>query len=751
MADSFINQYEWKERALNFQTDLAGGPLASAMWDRFFIDDKINKEHLYNKIKIALFGNTENFSKEQKELLNLLQEKFIDKSCYRNTVQLAIIYVSILFENKAEYIFPIFRIRTNTENISDFCIIDHLGRVYSDLSCYRETNTWDMSFLVLPRNGIYKLLDDGKCDIEFWNQSDRGLLLSVADQTATSVGIGSTVGMIAGLGLSLFPLTMPVGVAVLSTAGSFGAASGVYGAGRAIHTLQDRKNHELSISFFDKEARGCWISIASSSVSFISMGAQELIAPKLIQSAQLGHKCSMVMTATYTTISVASLGVNAVGFLNLIYDVATKDKVTKQDILNLMTTTFFFFHAAMNFQTASSVIRRAQQMELSKLKEPLTPEQQEIFDSLREAHWENVEIGEIDQQEGDRKYIRELKNIDNIEQFFQQFNLTSDGQLRINGELTIHQRAFIQIPEQERLLILENLKKLNKNQITIDEFRTQTEGTRRNYLMTLDRERTDFKDLITRAFGENIENIELNGKKIFQNIKAHEIDRLHQVTKHSLNNDSEFVQFGKEFAGEMNAQNITEFCATSEYAVRQVQREVSNRIKQEPNPSRPHGIKAKDYYKTQIIHEMKDNNYQTLKQSFENLKTDCDAINGRMFNSFGNSYAAANHFDKHQVLPTIDGKNALTPNQYFEIANDMVSQNFCELEWTQDGSSLKCTFKNDQLLAIKFENVTKGESVIATLMDTKKNTPIAKKYCYYPKNSIGAYYVDFHDVPGLSE
>ncbi|XP_051160692.1 uncharacterized protein LOC127281168 [Leptopilina boulardi] len=750
MSDIFINQYEWKARALEFQTNLASGPLASATWDRFEIKTSEKQKYLYDKIKISLFGNMEKLTNEQNELINLIKEKCIDKSCYSNSVHLGIIYVSILFQNKSEFIFPIFRIRSNEDNDLKSTFIDHLSRVYNNFQAYLETNTWDLSFIVIPVNGIYKLIDE-KCDILFSNQSERGLLKATADDTAKVVGIGSTVGMIAGMGLSLFPLTMPVGIAVLSTSGSFGVASGIYGAGRAISTLQDRKEHELSISFTDKEARGCWITIASSSLSFISMGAQELIAPKLIQNAQLGHKCSLLLTSTYTTISVASLSLNAIGFVNLIYDVAIKDNVTNEDILNLITTTFFFFHSAMNFQTASNVIKKAQKMELAKLKEPLTPEQQEIFDTLREAHWENVDIGNVDQQEGDRRYIRELKTIDNIEQFFQQFNLTSDGQLKINGELTIHQRAFIQIPQQERLQILQELQKLNQNQITIDEFRLKTENTRRNYSLTLDRERCQFKDNITNVYGENFESIQINGENIFQNIKPHEIDRLHQVTKHSLNNDHDYVKLGKEFSNEMKVKNITEYCASSEYAARQVQKEISNRIKTNSNPTRPHGVKAKDFYKTQIINEMRDNNFQQIKESFVNLKNQCDSVNQRVLNTFGNSYAAANHYDKHQILPSVNDKNALTPAQYFDIASDMVSQIYCEIEWTQDGSSLKCTFKNDQLMAIKFENVTHGESVIATLMDTKKNTPIAQKYCYYPKNSIGAYYVDFHDVPGFSE
>jgi hypothetical protein len=58
----------------------------------------------------------------------------------------------------------------------------------------------------------------------------------------------------------------------------------------------------------------------------------------------------------------------------------------------------------------------------------------------------------------------------------------------------------------------------------------------------------------------------VGGRKIFENLKPHELDRLHQVFKQSGKNyNPDCIKIGKEMADIMKCKNVTEFTAVMEY------------------------------------------------------------------------------------------------------------------------------------------------------------------------------------------
>ena len=145
-----------------------------------------------------------------------------------------------------------------------------------------------------------------------------------------------------------------------------------------------------------------------------------------------------------------------------------------------------------------------------------------------------------------------------------------------------------------------------------------------------------------------IEDVNIDWKNIFENIKPQEVDRLNQVFNESCENyNKDCIHLGKTMAEKMGCQNTTEYCAATEYAVRQMDADVKKLRNDLPNPRE---------YRRRIITSIKSlgstwkvrmQEFEKLTRSFRKLITGCGLHSDSGQLRFGNPMVAANHYDKH--------------------------------------------------------------------------------------------------------
>jgi hypothetical protein len=178
------------------------------------------------------------------------------------------------------------------------------------------------------------------------------------------------------------------------------------------------------------------------------------------------------------------------------------------------------------------------------------------------------EPGKVREMHGNKEFIRDLKKIDNVNDFFKAFELTRGNQLNVNNELVLDGKAFLQMTEDERGIILEQTNKLKEGKINIQEFNENVQGIRRDYRIKLERERLIALERLNETFGGNVKEFQVNGQKIFENLKAHEFDRIHDVMRNAGKNyDPDRIKFAKVMVEQMDCRNVTEYTAATEYVL----------------------------------------------------------------------------------------------------------------------------------------------------------------------------------------
>ena len=209
----------------------------------------------------------------------------------------------------------------------------------------------------------------------------------------------------------------------------------------------------------------------------------------LSSTAKAGLLAGSATRVFCTALNVTALSVNGLGVINGIYEVAKKDEVTPMDIVQLTTSIFFFTHSVVSFKTASTIIKDAQKERLAQYRAEVSEDGKGAFDHLHKARQEMYEPGKVREMHGNKEFIRDLKKIENVNNFFKNFKLTRGNQLNVNNELVLDGKAFLQMTEDERGIIMEQTNKLRNGKINIQEFNKNVEGIRKDYRITFERER----------------------------------------------------------------------------------------------------------------------------------------------------------------------------------------------------------------------------------------------------------------------
>jgi Domain of unknown function (DUF4781) len=712
----------WRDDARRKQQDL-GTALGDRVWDKFSMPS--DEKYLWNRIAIAFSGSVEKHKKEEREKITELKDKCI-AYCDKTEQNRGDVYIAFIFvcanKGSTNAIFPLIRVKKDDgTNIKNSYFIDHCGRVYKKWTDFLNENVFDGWWICVPTNAEYTFSDDGSVQIEFYDQTKRGDVLRELDTVSTITGLTTTVTMVAGICMSFFPPTALVGACTVAASSIVGAPAATYGAGRSVGNLIDRGRHDQSINpFASSEARASWLTTAASVLSFSTIGSSAILS----STAKAGKLANSATRVFCTTLNVTALSVNGLGVINGVYEVIKKDEPTPMDILQLTTSLLFFTHSVVSFKTASTIIKDAQKERLAQYRAQVSEEGKGAFDHLHKARQEMYEPGKVREMHGNREFIRDLKQIKNVNDFFKAFQLTPGNQLNVNNELVLDGKAFLQMKEKERGFILEQTKKLREGKINIQEFNRNVEGIRKDYRITFERGRQLALERLNETFGGNVKEFEVNGKKIFENIKPHEIDRMSDVMRNAGKNyDTDRIKVAKVMAEKMGCKNVTEYAAATEYALRQIDNKATE-LKNNPNIVKPKNMKDKVFFFQEAANEVLNNKavQDGMIAEFRKLQVRCDAANQGPIR-FGNSMAAANHYDKHPHFPQIDPCNPVSPERYFAIATEMCSEPMNNPVWTQDGQSLMCKYVSEKYgaLAVRFDNLPNGTSVIATLMKIDGN------------------------------
>ena len=710
---------EWKKHSTAFQQNIAEH-LGDRIWERYKLPE--HRQLLYDKIGFALYGaateenNNRGYSKSQSDKIWELMDKCI-KYSGGNDVCLAFIFLCAYKGPSEQVIVPLIRLKKGEgSSTTDSLFIDHCGRVYNDWQSFLDENIFDGWLICVPEHANYS---EGSA--QFYDQTQRGEIVTVLDKAASVANTFSTFSTVFGMALTMFPPTAPIGAAITAASASVGVPSTLYGTCRSIGKLRDRDKHHQSVSISDSEARACWLNTAGSVLSVGGLACNKF----LTSSAKAGKVAGPVTRMACTAINLTNISVNGLSVLNFINDFSKKDKVTSLDVLQLTTSLFFFTHASMNFKTANQIILDAQANEIAAIKQNLTSKQQAVCNKMLKARRQMVETGKSKIMYGNAEFIKDIKSIENKQDFFRHFNFADNGsKFNINNELVIDPKALLQMNKEEINFILGETEKLKSGKIDRNEFDTVVKPIQRKYRLTFERQRNEAKSRIHQSLPAGI-----NETRIARFIQQpHEIDRLSSILKEAGKNyNSECIEPGMKMANKMKCKNVVEFAAVMEFTNRRLDDRVSELNQGNPNPSaKPSGMKSKDYYRNIVYRDFIKNEKAQIGmiQEFLDLVAVCDKANSAGEPQFRNSYTAANHYDKHKCLPKVTGSREVnvTPDEYFKIARKVTTEPLPNGIWSQDGDTVVYTFecKEKGLFAIRFDHIFDSESIIGTLMPIDK-------------------------------
>jgi hypothetical protein len=677
---------EWKATAQQNQQYFANR-LGDRTWDKFSMPS--DGEEFSKKIAFALFGlprdetnpKTLGYTLDEWQKVTEIKQKCIEycqmQEGYDKSVCVAFIFVCAYHSELGSTMTPLVRVKnTSVTDIQNSYFIDPCGEGYYTWKDYLDENIFDGWWICVPFGAVYSNNED--VQVEFHDQSSRALRRQ--DET-TKIAFRRTEHV-----MSYFKDTNSFDWAVTAIRAAVRAPGAAYGAGQNFCELVDHGNHDQSISRLDFEERA--ISASRKSI---------------IKSLDTFSK---------------------------------KDDATRLDVLHLTAIVFFFTHSELSFKAASTLIKDVQDKKLSEKRQSLEPEEQKVFDNMLKGHQEMVIPGMICEIQGNNEFIRELNRID-IQELLAHFSLGPGTQLSINQNLDIDAKAYFQMTPDQRDQILKQSQDLKNGRITHTEFEKNVGVISKEYRIRFEHQRQEARKYIQEAFHvEDVSEIVVAGKRIFENLQPHELDRLHQVCKQAGKNyNPDCIKVAKEMADTLKCKNIIEFAAVMEYFIRKLDGRVAELRYNNPKPIMPPGLKAREYYFDSVVQEFLSDELQktAMVDEFNQLREECDAANSSGSPKFKNASAAANHYDKHCFLPCVDPDKNLSPERYFEIAREMTAEKNLDDEkptWTQDGNSLFYTFNSVEYgaTAVRFDNISNGISVIATLM--KKDIPIGKPRLY---------------------
>ncbi|GAB6024293.1 hypothetical protein CHUAL_008985 [Chamberlinius hualienensis] len=434
---------EWKSKSLEVESNFSI-LLGDRVWDEYKLPEE--SDLLKKKISYSLYGKgrcsiTNSDSRTSESVPEVVEEEEIEdedgfiilnlpysdsetdkivdihQKCIQygseifkdtNKIYLSFIFVCIYHpESTQDGIFPLIRLRKDislSEEVINNYFIDHLGRVYTTWDNYLQENSWNGCWLSFPGKGKYH----SSIEIEFQDQTERGKVLGQLDKVSSisSVTCG-VVGVTSIAVMSTTPIAAPIAASILTKTAIASLIPATYSSVRNVGSLIDRGKHHQSLNpVRNSEARGYWMATAASLLSLGTMGVEKLFK---LGGGHFAYTTSTSLKYLCSSLNIVSLSVDGFHILNAIIKMSERDeKVSKIELIELITDIFFFTHSVLTFHTAKAVIKEAQHKLLDHPR------------SLEENNEEeNVETQMVN---GGIQFVKPIKHINNQHEFYQQFH-----------------------------------------------------------------------------------------------------------------------------------------------------------------------------------------------------------------------------------------------------------------------------------------------------------------------------------------
>lgn len=293
--------------------------------------------------------------------------------------------------------------------------------------------------------------------------------------------------------------------------------------------------------------------------------------------------------------------------------------------------------------------------------------------------------------------------------------LTERGLIEINDELKIHPAKYLLLTpgpndgttvEAFRRKLLKATKDLNGKEIDRSKVYEQVVTICKEHRVQFESQRKEILTRLCSAFGANdINEIEINGKKIFVDLLPHELDRVGKVLSNAGQDyNEEFIEIVNRFAGANNCDSAADYCSFTEFAnvyyckqvkllesrfkneLRAAKVEAQNRRErfEENNFCRDRGIPSGrpehlkyqpirkiDWFRSEAMKMI--NNIDKLNSKFQKLNVHVTRANESSHPRFRSNVSATYLYYKHKNFGPV-GK--LTVDQYFMVARELFQQPF---------------------------------------------------------------------------
>ncbi|KAI2807891.1 hypothetical protein BLOT_005831, partial [Blomia tropicalis] len=686
-----------------------------SQWDQYEIDT-VDEKYLLAKICFAMFGPPteknannlwEGYQEEQRdrgnEILKIILKVHNENRC-KKSLLVGFIVVACKQE-ESEYVLPIFSVFIDDDPkvaSAKRVYIDTQQRVYSGWDDWKSNNNMPMLKYAYPRRGFftcsshcrYEFDPEKDPDIEFGTSPACDLSARIFRQTDTVTGITAFACGVIGVA-SMFT---PIGPAVLLTSAICGGSSATYGTTRAVIRLYDKGTHGESLT--DIESFTLWFSIAATPLHFTS----SIVNAALIRGAtENGRIFSSSMRMFATVINFSALGVDGVmigfGIANLV-EKYKQDQLSPLDVLQFSMSVFFFTNTLIKPQMASSIIAKAQSEHIQAYANNLSDaDAKATFNKFLD---ENKGSGSI---KDTSKIIRTINKIDDPNTLFS--GLKDAKEIKIGGR----KGKTLLVNDQNQ-----NVNRIKPNDVT---FSSQLRDNPVNFQRNI---RKLFKDM-------NADDIDVNGKKIFQNLSDRQKSQVNKVIGGTAGKNEHILNEAINISRQMECDNVDDVLSVVELLCAEIKQKHPN-------------IQTKDISASEL---------QTFDKTkfIKGIKHDCEVAMKICQNKdlkFEDPLKAAYHYRKHgSDFP------AVLKNQKIEVyltkvpSNIIQDGNLANIETVtnRDGSTFitKTYITHDDKFAIVIENM---DSRIISSMYRKSGSyqqhesqlPTSRQWSFDPIGSL---------------
>ncbi|CAF3229506.1 unnamed protein product [Rotaria socialis] len=553
---------EWKKIAAVQQKNIYL-MFSGRTWDSYKEDEY---DFLAIKVAYALFGQPvggnqneithllDTYSNDQQNAAHHLKNIIINVYHRAPSMELkvATVFVSVKVLEKC-YFLPVFRLLWNAINNTELShYIDHTGRTYESWTDYLENNRLPKCMYCYPKYGFYS------CNSGWKHEFDPNLEPTIEFGTSpachlfsrTSCGFNdvSTVGGTATADVNIVSLSTPLTPVLLT-------------ADKAV----DKGSQDDSPT--DRGALSDWVAV-SINAFHEATGAKT--------SAVLGSSARVTVTIlNISTLCVDSLSTAAAATYLVIKGI--NEQLTTFDILQFSIGVFFFSNTLIQPKTAGQIIKRAQNECLAAVREDIqAPAGREAFDNFATSN------RSARQMHDNERITESIRRINDPNEFFTSaaetnsyIHLTKDGLFNLSDDIDIHPRAFKEIggainPDR-RVELLKATAKYNNGEITEDQYRAAIRSFRQNEHITFLLTREEIMNEVAKGFNTtDLRQVEISGRRIFENMNSDEVDRLGRVL-YGRNYNQDIIQATTIIAKKRTCPNTCDFCSYVELICHELQ------------------------------------------------------------------------------------------------------------------------------------------------------------------------------------